>query len=67
LIEKDHKLRPIGNGGDVPFEWYIQHTPMIVQSNGTWHYNAFFGNAGDIGCKFEIIAIVTSANLKGIV
>lgn len=56
-------VRPQPRDGDGPFEWYIQHIPVIVQADGKWKCNTFFGANGDNGREFEIVAIITNETL----
>jgi hypothetical protein len=58
-------VKPQPRDGDGPFEWYIQYTPIIVDSNGNWKCNAFFGTNGSSHRSFEIVAIISKENLQG--
>lgn len=61
-------VQPQPRGGDGPYIWYLQPIPtkiisVEVNPNGNWKCNAYFGNAGDEGRQFKIVAIVTNGNL----
>ena len=53
-----------------PYRWYVQPTPsqpinIPVKSDGSWSSNAYFGNSGDEGRRFKIVAIVTDQEVTG--
>ena len=52
-------VQPQPRGGDGPYEWYIQ-PPAIILSNGSWVTKAYFGEKGDEGRTFKIVAIISS-------
>jgi len=52
-------VQPQPRGGDGPYEWYVQPAPFKFEDNGTWRCKAYFGQTGDEGRTFKIVAITT--------